>query len=78
MLFLTAPQFPGRSKRSSLNRPVLQLQVKPDTLERVRHRTSSSLMASRGGVRSMVTGDSAYGKCTTHSERLRILALEGQ
>lgn len=76
---------PQLNKRSSIHRPVLQLQVKPDTLERVRHRTGSngSVMVSRSTLRTLAAGDSAaYGKAVRlHSGRTLLgwrLELLGQ
>lgn len=54
----------GRNKRSSMHRPVLQLQVKPDTLDRVRRRAGSngSVMMSRSALQSLARESAAYGE----------------
>lgn len=54
----------GRTKRSSVNRPVLQLQVKPATLERVRRRLGSSSGAhviTSNTINSLARDSGIYG-----------------
>lgn len=67
-VLFAAPQLSGNSKRSSIHRPVLQLQVKPDTIERVRQRTGSngSVMVSRSTLRTLAADSAAYGKIVGH------------
>ena len=54
----------SHSKRSSINRPVLQLQVKPDTLECIRRRTGSVgiHVVPKDALCSIARDSGIYGK----------------